>query len=118
MTSLQKSRFAGTTSSRGTQVAGIISILGFAMVTFLGLYATGADVDQRNNYRIIYVHVPQIQVGMLLMAIPGLNHGHGGVGTHLPPPHLPHRQIPDSRCFLALCPAPLARVAIDACAAS
>ena len=29
-------------------------------------------------------------VGMLLMAIPGLNHGHGGVGTHLPPPHLPH----------------------------
>ena len=58
MTSLQKSRFAGTTSSRGTQVAGIISILGLAMVTFLGLYATGADVDQRNNYRIIYVHVP------------------------------------------------------------
>ena len=31
-------------------------------------------------------------VGMLLMAIPGLNHGHGGVGAHLPPhfPHLTH----------------------------
>ncbi len=51
-------KFAGTSASRSTQVLGAVAIVGLALVTFLGLAATGEDQDQKNYYRIMYVHVP------------------------------------------------------------
>lgn len=58
MTSAPSQKFVGSTASKGTQVLGVLAILGLSLVTFLGLVATGEDVDQKNYYRIMYVHVP------------------------------------------------------------
>ncbi|HUW02026.1 MAG TPA: cytochrome c biogenesis protein CcsA [Acidimicrobiales bacterium] len=57
------------TSSRGTRVLGILTLVGTAAVAYLGLVATGPDVIQRDSVRLIYVHVPMVSVMYVPVAI-------------------------------------------------
>ena len=49
MNSPVSQKFHGTTASRTTQVLGVASMLGLALVTLLGLVATGEDQDQQSH---------------------------------------------------------------------
>ena len=51
------------TGSVTTRVLGIISLVGCALVAYLALVGTPADVVQNDAVRLIYVHVPVVSAG-------------------------------------------------------
>lgn len=58
-----------STSSRGTRVLGLLTLVGVAATVAYSFFFSKADVELGNTVRILYVHVPTVSIAYLCMLV-------------------------------------------------
>lgn len=58
-----------TTSSRGTRILGVLTLVSAALTIAYSFWFSKADIELGNTVRILYIHVPTVSIAYLCMLI-------------------------------------------------